>query len=372
MPDIDREAVLGALNAIRDPRTGQGLSDAGMVKALVVLPERLGFMLEVPQDLVTQYGPVRLAAEKLLAGMAGVRKAQVVLTAELPAAPQKPASARLSEKTAEQNRPKPQIASQRPDHVRAVIAIGSGKGGVGKSTVALGLALGFRALGLSSGLLDADIYGPSAPVMLGLRRPPEFGADKLMVPLEAFGLKVNSVGFLVDPDQAMIWRGPMASQALTQLLTQTRWGTEARPLDVLVVDMPPGTGDVQLTLTQKTLIDGGIVVSTPQEMALADARRAVTLFGKTGIKVLGVVENMAFLALPGGGEMEIFGRGGAKSMADALNAPFLGELPLDPALRQSLDDGRPLTALDPEGLMAGRFKAMAQRVMAELQSSTGA
>ena len=366
----DRETILAALNTIRDPQSGQGLADAGLVRALVVMPERTGFMLEVPQGLVTQYGPVRLAAEKLLAGMEGVVKAQVVLTAETPGGPPKPPQARLSERAINDSRPKAPVAAARPDHVKAVVVVGSGKGGVGKSTIALGLALGLKALGLSVGFLDADIYGPSAPVMTGLNKPPEFGDDKLMVPPEAFGLKINSVGFLVDADQAMIWRGPMASQALTQLLTQTRWGTKDKPLDVLVVDLPPGTGDVQLTLTQKTLIDGGIVVSTPQEMALADARRAVTLFAKTGVEVLGVVENMAWLNLPSGGEMEVFGRGGARAMADALKVPFLGEVPLDPELRQGGDEGRPLIAREPDGDMAGRFKVMAQKVMDGLKSST--
>jgi len=330
------------------------------------MPERVGFMLEVPADLVTAYGPVRLAAEKLLAGLPGVRKAQVVLTAELASAPAKPSSAKLSPQAVDQTRPKAPVASARPDHVKAVIAVGSGKGGVGKSTVALGLALGLKALGLRAGFLDADIYGPSAPVMLGLRQPPEFGLDKLMVPLEAFGIRVNSVGFLVEPDQAMIWRGPMASQALTQLLTQTRWGTDAEPLDVLVVDLPPGTGDVQLTLTQKTLIDGAVVVSTPQDMALADARRAVTLFAKTGIAVLGVVENMAWLELPGGGRMDVFGSGGARRLADTMQVAFLGEVPLDPTLRASMDAGKPLTVTDPDGDMAARFRDMAQAVMDQL------
>ncbi len=362
----DRDSLLAALNAVIDPQTGHGLSDAGLVRGLVLADGRAGFMLEVPRNLAEQYEPVRAAAETVLAGLPGVTKAQVVLTAELPAAPVKAPFARLSDKAIDQNRPKAPVAMARPDHVRSVIAVGSGKGGVGKSTVSLGLALGLSALGLRVGLLDADIYGPSAPVMLGVRKPPEFGADKLMIPLEAHGLKVNSVGFLVDADQAMIWRGPMASQALTQLLTQTRWGTAEEPLDVLVVDLPPGTGDVQLTLTQKTLIDGGVVVSTPQDMALADARRAVTLFDKTGIKILGVVENMAYLAMPDGGEMEVFGRGGARAMAESLAVPFLGEVPLDPALRQGCDDGQPLTAIAPGGAMALRFKAMAQAIRREL------
>ncbi len=323
-----RDAVLSALNTITDPISGQGLADAGLVKALIVSPERVGFMLEVPQDLVTQYGPIRLASEKLLAAMEGVAKAQVVLTAEMAgpggAAPRPAPSAKLSERAVQDGRPSAPVASSRPGHVKHVIVVASGKGGVGKSTVSLGLALGLKSIGLKTGFLDADIYGPSAPVMLGVRRPPEFSPDKLMLPIEAHGLRVNSVGFLVEPEQAMIWRGPMASQALTQLLTQTQWGTAEDPLDVLVVDLPPGTGDVQLTLTQKTLIDGAVIVSTPQEMALADARRAVTLFGKTGTKVLGVVENMAFLKTPDGAEMEVFGRGGARRMAETLQVPFVG------------------------------------------------
>ncbi len=370
---VDKARVLTALNAIEDPISGKGLSDAGMVRALIVTTDRIGFMLEVPQDRVTQYGPVRFAAEKLLRGLYKARKTQIVLTAELapnpsPPSPDRAPSARLSDKAVEQVRPKAPVAVARPDHVKRVIVVGSGKGGVGKSTVSLGLALGLKALGLSVGFLDADIYGPSAPLLLGLSKPPEFGPDKLMVPPEAFGLKVNSVGFLVDPDQAMIWRGPMASQALTQLLTQTRWGTASAPLDVLVVDMPPGTGDIQLTLTQKTVIDGAVVVSTPQDMALSDARRAVTLFDKTAIPVLGIVENMSYFKGPDGAEIEIFGRGGAKAMAVALERPFLGEVPLDPALRKACDEGRPLTALEPDGEIAQRFTAMAQMVLSQLNS----
>ena len=357
----DRDQVLAALNAIIDPATGQGLSDAGLVRGLVVAPERAGFMLEVPADQVARYEPIQAAAERALLAQ-GFAKAQVVLTAE--AAPAKPAPARLSDKAVDQGRPKAPVATARPAHVKAVIAVGSGKGGVGKSTVSLNLALGLKALGLKVGFLDADIYGPSAPVMLGLRTAPEFGADKLMVPPEAAGIKVNSVGFLVDQDQAMVWRGPMASQALTQLLTQTRWGTEDAPLDVLVVDLPPGTGDVHLTLIQKTLIDGAVVVSTPQEMALSDARRAVTLFEKTDIPVLGIVENMAWFPAPDGSEIAIFGRGGAARLATELKLPLLAELPLDPALREACDQGTPLT----EGATADRFKELARNCWRLLQA----
>ncbi len=369
MPDLTRDAVLETLNRIPDPLSGQGLSDAGLVRGLVVSPERVGFMIEVPQDQVPAYQDVRSQAEATLARLPGVRKAQVVLTAETPGAPSRGPSARLSERAVNDAKPKAPVATARPDHVRHVIVVGSGKGGVGKSTLSLAIALGLKAQGLRVGFLDADIYGPSAPVMLGLNTPPEFGEDKRMVPPEACGLKVNSVGFLVDPDQAMIWRGPMASQALTQLLTQTRWGTVEEPLDVLVVDLPPGTGDVQLTLTQKTLIDGAVVISTPQEMALSDARRAVTLFAKTGINVLGIVENMAWFSAPDGSEIEIFGRGGARALAETLKVPFLGEVPLDPRLRQGSDTGRPLTVAEPDGPVARRFHAIAATIAQALGTS---
>lgn len=374
MAQVDKEAVITALNGLKDPVSGEGLYAAGLVRGLVLSPGRVGFMIEVPSDRVTLYGPVRLEAERLLSSLEGIQKAQVVLTAEVenpsePAPPRRPATARLAPQAVDQHakgaggkgKPAP-VPTERPAHVTYVVAVGSGKGGVGKSTVSLNLALGLKALGLKVGLLDADIYGPSAPVMLGITQPPTFNEHKHMVPPVAFGLKVNSVGFLVDADQAMIWRGPMASQALTQLLTQTEWGTAEAPLDVLVVDLPPGTGDVQLTLTQKTLIDGAVVVSTPQEMAVIDARRAVTLFGKTSIPVLGVVENMAYLEGPSGEKIEVFGRGGAKALADGLGINFLGEVPLDPALRKATDEAQPIQSGD----VAERFKAIAEKVWAKL------
>jgi ATP-binding protein involved in chromosome partitioning len=216
--------------------------------------------------------------------------------------------------------------------------------------------------------MDADIYGPSVPTMLGIRKPPEFSEDKLMIPLEVQGIITNSIGFLVDPSQAMIWRGPMASQALTQLLLQTQWGTEQNPLDILIVDLPPGTGDIQLTLTQKTIIDGAIIVSTPQEMALTDARRAITLFQKTNIKILGIIENMSFLKTSTG-DLEIFGRGGAKNLATSANLSFLGEVPIEPALRASLDAGRPLTSEYPQGETARRFRDISQNLLDNLKNT---
>jgi ATP-binding protein involved in chromosome partitioning len=245
-----------------------------------------------------------------------------------------------------------------------VIAVASGKGGVGKSTVAVNLACAFAAQGLRTGLLDADIYGPSAPRMLGIDEQPRFEDGKLE-PLEAWGLKVMSIGFIVDEGAPMIWRGPMASSAVRQMIQDVRWGTERAPLDVLVVDLPPGTGDIHLTLVQKLCVDGVVIVSTPQEIALIDARRAAAMFKKMTppVAILGVVENMAYFADPASGaHIPIFGEGGARREAARLGATFLGEVPIDLALRQGGDDGRPVTAAAPESPIAGVFAAMAKRL----------
>ena len=356
----DRDTILKALDAVVDPKTGQGLSSAGLVRGLAIGPGRAGFMLEVAAADAAAYAPVRSAAEAALKALPGITEARVVLTAE--SGPVKRRGASLSDEAVRQGRPAP-VPTARPDHVRRVIAVASGKGGVGKSTVAVNLAVAFARLGLRAGLLDADVYGPSAPLMMGLSGTPEYGADKKIEPLEAFGVKAMSIGLLVNAEQAMIWRGPMASQALTQMLTGVRWGSEADPLDVLVVDLPPGTGDVQLTLVQKTKLDGAVVVSTPQEAALIDARRAVTMFGKTGTPVLGLIENMAYFAVPGSMEpIPIFGRGGAKAEAERLDLPFLGEIPIDMALREAGDAGRPLVDSAPDSETARAFLAIAERL----------
>jgi ATP-binding protein involved in chromosome partitioning len=234
--------------------------------------------------------------------------------------------------------------------------VASGKGGVGKSTVAVNLAAAFAARGLSVGLLDADVYGPSLPTMLGMTGKPEY-RDGMMEPHLVHGLRAMSVGLLTKAEDAMIWRGPMASQALTQMLTQTRWGTEGAPLDLLVVDLPPGTGDVQLTLVQKTPLDGVVIVSTPQEVALADARRAHTLFRKVDIPTLGLIENMTG---------PVFGRGGAEAEALQLGITFLGDLPLDATLREGADAGVPVVVSDPDGDIAGRFAGFAAGVANKL------
>jgi ATP-binding protein involved in chromosome partitioning len=350
----DRETVLAALDSVIDPKSGQGLVAAGLVQGLVVADDRAGFALEVKASDAALYAPVRDAAEAALKALPGMTRVAVVLTAETVAAA--PRRASLSPQAVDQGRPKAPVATARPAHVRRVLAVASGKGGVGKSTVAVNLAAALAARGLSVGLLDADVYGPSLPTMLGMSGKPEY-RDSMMEPHVVHGLKAMSVGLLTKADDAMIWRGPMASQALTQMLTQTRWGTEEAPLDILVVDLPPGTGDVQLTLVQKTPLDGAVIVSTPQEVALADARRAHTLFQKVETPTLGLVENMSG---------PIFGRGGAEAEARRLGVPYLGDLPLDAALREGGDAGVPVVVSDPDGEIATRFAGFAAALVEKL------
>ena len=358
---IDRDAVIAVLNAIADPRSGRGLFDAGLTRGLTVADDRAGFAMEVPASDTALYAPIRDAAEAALKAMPGMSRVSVILTSETaPAAPSRNPQARrtasLSPQAVDQTRAKAPVSTDRPAHVRRVLAVASGKGGVGKSTVSVNLAAALSARGLSVGVLDADVYGPSLPTMLGLSGKPEY-RDGMMEPHIAHGLKAMSVGLLTGAGDAMVWRGPMASQALTQMLTQTRWGTEEAPLDVLVVDLPPGTGDVQLTLIQKTPLDGAVIVSTPQEVALADARRAHALFQKVGVPTLGLIENMSG---------EVFGRGGAEAEAARLGVAYLGDLPLDAAVRQGGDAGRPVVIAEPEGDVAVRFAGFAERVAAAL------
>jgi ATP-binding protein involved in chromosome partitioning len=348
----DRATVIAALDAITDPKTGQGLVAAGLAQGLTVTEDRAGFVIEVPAGETALYAPVREAAEAALKALPGMTRVSVILTAETAPTAKPRRTASLSPQAVDQTRPKAPVATDRPAHVRRVLAVASGKGGVGKSTVAVNLAAALAARGLSVGVLDADVYGPSLPTMLGVSGKPDY-VDGMIQPHVVQGLKAMSVGLLTKAEDAMVWRGPMASQALTQMLTQTRWGTEAAPLDVLVVDLPPGTGDVQLTLIQKTPLDGAVIVSTPQEVALADARRGHALFAKVGVPTLGLIENMTG---------PIFGKGGAEAEAGRLGVAWLGDIPLDASVREGGDAGLPVVLADPRGEIAGRFAGFAKTV----------
>ncbi len=368
-PPLDRAVVMRALDAVIDPRSGQGLTTAGMVRGLLIREGRVGFMLEVGANDAALYADARDQAEAILRALPGVAQAQVVLTAEgepppAPGVTRVRRGARVAEDRQAQLQPRPPTAVK-PAHVRRILAVASGKGGVGKSTVAVNLACAFAGQGLRTGLVDADIYGPSLPRMMGLSEQPQMGPDKRLVPLDAFGVKCISIGLIVDEGAPMIWRGPMASSALTQLLNDVAWGTEAEPLDILVIDLPPGTGDILLTLAQKVAVDGAVIVSTPQPVALIDVRRGAEMFRKTGVEVLGVIENMAYFPDPAtGAPIEIFGRGGAQAMAAEIAVPFLGEIPIDIALRQSGDEGRPIVAAAPHSATAQVFVRIAQRLAA--------
>jgi ATP-binding protein involved in chromosome partitioning len=371
----DRTAILKALDEVIDPKSGKGLASAGLVRGLVLRSGRAAFMLEVAPGDIDLYRSVRDRAEEVLAHADGVETAQVVLTSELqaPSAPQLKVSprrpqpgeapparrARIAEDPQAQLHP--MVDAVRPPHVKKVIAIASGKGGVGKSTVSTNLAAAFAVLGKRVGLLDADIYGPSAPTMLGVDGDPTFDEEKRLNPMEAWGVKVMSIGFIVEPGTANIWRGPMASSALRSLLN-SNWGTEAEPLDVLVIDLPPGTGDIQLTLVQKLKMDGVVIVSTPQEIALIDARRAAQMFEKTGAPILGVVENMAYFADSSGVRVPIFGEGGARREAERLGVPLLAEIPIEVPLREACDAGRPLVATNSESAAAKAFLELARKL----------
>ena len=312
------------------------------------------FALEVTPERGAAAEPLRQACENAVKKMRGVLSVTAVLTAERDARAKTPRG------------PIPRPAGVQG--VKAIIAVASGKGGVGKSTVAVNLALGLAALGLKTGLLDADIYGPSVPRLLAIKEKPESDGNKLK-PIGKFGLKVMSIGFLVNEDTPMIWRGPMVMSALTQMLNDVEWA----PLDVLVVDMPPGTGDAQLTLAQRVPLKGAIIVSTPQDLALIDARKGLAMFRKTEVPVLGIVENMSTFICPHcGKESHIFGHGGARATAEMLECDFLGEIPLVPSIRETSDAGTPIVAAQPASAEARAFLAVAAKVAEKLSSGAAA
>ena len=338
MPNKDQ--ILIALTTVIDPNTGIDFVTSKSIKNLQITDSEVAFDVELAYPAKSQFPAFRkslIAAAKSVAGVGNV-------------------SVNLSVKIASHS---VQRGVQLLPNVKNIIAVASGKGGVGKSTTAVNLALALAAEGASVGLLDADIYGPSQPMMMGIEGRPESVDGKNMEPMENFGIQVMSIGFLVAQDEAMIWRGPMATQALEQLLRQTNW----RDLDYLIVDMPPGTGDIQLTLSQRVPITGAVIVTTPQDIALLDAKKGIKMFEKVGVPILGIVENMAVHICSNCGHTEhIFGADGGKKMAADYKMDYLGALPLDIQIRLQADNGRPTVVADPDGDVAGIYKAIARKM----------
>lgn len=351
-----RDEIAAVLNALSDPASGRGLIDAGIVQGLVIRDGKAGFMLEVPAGSAAAYETVRAAAEAAVRAMPGVAAVTAVLTAH-----GEPASAPQPSQRPAPQRP----AAQGIPGIRHIIAVASGKGGVGKSTVAANLALALAALGRRVGLMDADIYGPSVPHLLGITDKPRVGSDKRLEPITAHGIKAMSIGLLIDPAAAAVWRGPVATGALNQLLTQVAWDD----LDILLIDMPPGTGDIHISLTQRVALAGAVIVSTPQDVALLDARKGITMFGKVQVPVLGIVENMStHICSNCGHEEHLFGHGGARRTADELGVPFLGEIPLHLAIRVGSDAGAPVMVSDPAGPQAAAFLNIAAATLERLET----
>lgn len=362
---LTREIVLDTLRSVVDPSTGRDIVTSGLVTGLTIRGDQVGFVLEVDPAGGRTKEPLRAAAENAVRALPGIAGVTVVMTAERPSEEARATGPGHGHPGHGHAHARGHQGQLRPEgsgiaQVGRIIAVASGKGGVGKSTVAANLALGLAHLGLDVGLLDADIYGPSVPKLLGLNKKPEMEGSKLR-PLEAFGIKAMSIGLLVETEAAMIWRGPMATSALMQMMTDVAWG----PLDVLVLDMPPGTGDIQLTLAQRVPVSGAVIVSTPQDMALIDARKAVTMFQKVNVPILGVVENMSTFVCPEcGNASHIFGHGGARDAASEIGVPFLGEVPLTMQVRECSDSGHPVVVCNPASTAGGAFLAIADEVAA--------
>lgn len=337
--------MLEEKNIIEQLSTVEGF-DPTLITTIRIKEHAIFIMMEVPAEKAQALEPIREQAEKALLDLSGIEKANILLTAQKKAKPQEP-------KQKEQEKP-PVLPN-----VQNVIAVASGKGGVGKSTVAINLAISLAKQGLAVGLLDADIYGPSMPLMTGLENEKPGFVGGMIEPLTAFGMKIMSIGFLVDKDGPLVWRGALVHKALTQMLSDVNWGD----LDVLVIDMPPGTGDAQLTLAQTANLSGTVIVSTPQDIALIDARKGLEMFNKVNVPILGLVENMSYFECPHCHERsEIFGHGGAKEEAEKLGCPFLGAIPLHASIRITGDAGKPVTASEPDSPYAQSFFEVGKKV----------
>ncbi len=365
---VDKNTILAALAAVKSPE-GVALPATGKLSDVIVTDGKVFFSITVDAAVVPAWEPVRKTAEMAVRAVPGVVSAMVALTGE------RTTGARAAPPPAGRAVPRPPPAGAAPPPrqaappqggqqpgvpgVEAIIAVASGKGGVGKSTTAVNLALGLRDLGLKVGVLDADIYGPSIPKLLAIRGKPQTIGGTRLRPMDGYGLKVMSIGFLIEEETPMIWRGPMVMSALTQMLREVEWG----PLDVMVVDMPPGTGDAQLTMAQQVPLKGAVIVSTPQDLALVDARRGIAMFRRVNVPVLGIVENMSYFMCPEcGSRADIFGHGGARHEAERQGVPFLGEVPLHMQIREKSDAGLPVVATDPDGPHAMIYRTIAARV----------
>jgi ATP-binding protein involved in chromosome partitioning len=369
MSETIKNAVMDRLRQIKGPDLEGDIVSLGLVSDVFVSDGRVAFSITVPAARAQELEPLRQAAEKVVKGVEGVENAMVALTAErapgsAPARPPQPAPAPRAPRP-----PQEEQASAKPGvpGIKHIVAVASGKGGVGKSTTTANLALGMAANGLKVGVLDADIYGPSVPRLFNVSGRPEALSGRMLKPLEGYGVKVMSMGFMVEEETPMIWRGPMVISALTQMLREVAWGE----LDVLVVDMPPGTGDAQLTMAQQVPLAGAVIVSTPQDLALIDARKGLAMFKKVDVPVLGIVENMSYFLCPDcGSRHDIFGHGGARADAERLGVPFLGEVPLAIKIRETSDAGTPIVVSDPEGQSAQIYKEIAGKVMAGIEGGT--
>ena len=365
MPQVSEQAILDALRVVIEPESGQDIVSLGMVTGLVAKDGNIGFAIEVDPRRGATLEPLRKQAEGLVQGLEGVLSVTAVLTAhsDSPQAARK-TPAPEGGPAARQART-PDAGNAMVPGVGAIVAVASGKGGVGKSTMATNLALALATQGLRVGILDADIYGPSQPRMMGIGGRPSSADGKILNPLENFGVKCMSMGFLVAEDTPMIWRGPMVQSAIQQMLRDVAWGE----LDVLVVDMPPGTGDAQLTMAQQVPLAGAVIVSTPQDIALLDARKGLNMFRKVDVPILGIIENMSYFACPNCGHVShIFGHGGARREAEKLGMEFLGQIPLDLVIRETSDGGRPIVVSKPDSDHAKAYNAIGRRIWEKLSA----
>jgi ATP-binding protein involved in chromosome partitioning len=381
---VTKQQILDGLAKVASPR-GVPLTNANVLSEIAVNDGKVFFSINVDAAEARAWEGVRAQAEAAVRAIPGVATAMIALTAERKPGAAAPAPGAVAPAPRRHAPGVPHVSTHKPPQnpasgspmsrqaeipgIAAIIAVASGKGGVGKSTTALNLALGLRDLGLRVGLLDADIYGPSVPRLTGIREKPQLNDDKKMIPIVRFGLAIMSIGFLVEEETAMIWRGPMVMSAITQMLRDVAWGT----LDILVVDMPPGTGDAQLTLAQNVPLKGAVIISTPQDLSLIDARRGLAMFRKVNVPVLGIVENMSYFQCPHcGTRSDIFGHGGARHEAERLGVPFLGEIPLHMSIRATSDSGTPVVDSEPDGPYAAIYRAIGEKVWDQLQGAIAA